>query len=224
MLNAMQTPRPAKWNLACSLTPVLVLWATIIQIPRKRQGGGPSPSFLPLLYKVPSWQHSPMRGSGTAQGGQLTKLHCKPCWVLSTLCLIWVNVNQKLTLHPREGSDRVVKHESADKVSTTCCIIHCISNFSWMIPSFILTPETFCRQTWASSQFTQCQTAQCLSLNFSFTLTVRMQNSTLSKQWSICPSDDWCLDSTKQERIWLLPAFTGKSFFICQPLLLVGQI
>lgn len=78
---------------------------------------------LSLLYKVPSWQHSPMCSSVTAWGGQLTKLHCKPCWVLSTLHLIWANVNQKLTLRPREGSDIVVKHESADRVSSNMLLL-----------------------------------------------------------------------------------------------------
>lgn len=84
-----------------------------------------SKSFtLGLLYKVLSWQQSSVCGSVTAWGGQLAKLHCKPCWVLSTLHLIWANVNQKLTLHPQEGSDIVVKHESADRVSSNMLLLY----------------------------------------------------------------------------------------------------
>lgn len=84
------------------------------------QEAAPSACFI----RYPSWQCSPMCGSVTAWGGQLTKLHCKPSWALSTLHLIWANVNQKLTLHPREGSDTVVKHQSADRVSSNMLLLY----------------------------------------------------------------------------------------------------
>lgn len=61
VLNTMQTPA-AKWNPACSLTAILVLWAMIIEVSGKGEEEvllhHSKNCTLGLLYKVPRWQQS----------------------------------------------------------------------------------------------------------------------------------------------------------------------
>lgn len=52
VLNTMQTPPAAKWNPACSLTAILVLWATIIEVSGKGEEEIWDHGFCSIIWKA----------------------------------------------------------------------------------------------------------------------------------------------------------------------------